>query len=216
MVWWLCLQKLPSNICKSFLVNHEVLPCVFALLPSKAEIVHKQFFTAVRHAVRNNNGNDPDGFLVDFETAAINGIRNILPQTDISGCFFHLSSRTCGSISNLLDYKNVTWKNPNLVYSYVLLLLYPSCFHRMRLTPWMNFVLILEIIMMEMLIKCSTISRIITLVVFVGMPPDSLLYFLRCSIEPPKSFHKQIIILRLGIIVSKQMFHPLIQRSGSF
>ena len=81
---------------------------MFALLPSKAEIVHKQFFTAVRHAVRNNDGNDPDGFLVDFETAAINGIRNILPQADISGCFFHLSSRTCGSISNLLDYKNVT------------------------------------------------------------------------------------------------------------
>ena len=50
--------------------------------------------------------------------------------------------------------------------------------------------------------------------------PDALLYFLSsygtCSIEPPKSFHEQIIISRLGIIVSKQMFHPLIQRSGSF
>ena len=44
------------------------------------------------NAVRNNNGNDPDGFLVNFETAAINAIRNVLPQTDTSGCFFHLSS----------------------------------------------------------------------------------------------------------------------------
>ena len=41
-------------------------------------------------AVRNNNGNYPNGFLVDFEAAAINAIRNILPRTDISGCFFHL------------------------------------------------------------------------------------------------------------------------------
>ena len=74
------------------LVNGEVLPCVFALLPSKIEIVYEQFFTPVCNAVRNNNGNDPDGFLVKFETAAINAIRNVLPQTNISGCFFHLSS----------------------------------------------------------------------------------------------------------------------------
>ena len=75
------------------LVNHEVLPCVFGLLPSKAEIVYEKFFTTVCNTVRNNNGNDPEGFLVDFETAAINAIQNILPRTDISGCFFHLSSK---------------------------------------------------------------------------------------------------------------------------
>ena len=61
-------------------------------MPSKTEIVYEQFFTTVCNPVRSNNGNDPDGFLVDFETAAINSIRNVLPQTDISGCFFHLSS----------------------------------------------------------------------------------------------------------------------------
>ena len=31
-----------------------------------------------------------------------------------------------------------------------------------------------------------------------------------------ENFHEQIIISRLVITVSKQMFHPLIQRSGSF
>ena len=41
------------------LVNHEVFPCAFTLLSSKTEI-------AVCNAVRNNNGNDPDGFLVDL------------------------------------------------------------------------------------------------------------------------------------------------------
>ena len=54
--------------------------------------MYEQFFTTLCNAVRNSNGNDPDGFLVDFETAAINAIRNVLPQTDISDCFFHLSS----------------------------------------------------------------------------------------------------------------------------
>ena len=52
------------------------------------------------------------------------------------------------------------------------------------------------------------------------MHPNALLYFLPSyetySVEPPKSFHEQIIMSRLGIIVSKQMLHSLIQRSGSF
>ena len=65
--------------------------CVFAILPSKAEIVD-ELLTMVCNAVRDNNGNDADGFLVDFETAAINAIRNLLPETDVSTCFFHLSS----------------------------------------------------------------------------------------------------------------------------
>ena len=63
-------------------------------MPSKTETVYEQFFTTVCKAVRNNNGNDPDGFLVDFKTAAINVIRHVLSQTDISGCFFHLSSNS--------------------------------------------------------------------------------------------------------------------------
>ena len=54
------------------LVNCEVLSYVSALLPSKTEIAYEQFFTTVCNTVRNNNGNDPDGFLVDFEIAAIN------------------------------------------------------------------------------------------------------------------------------------------------
>ena len=40
--------------------------------------------------------------------------------------------RTCGSISNVLDYKNVTWATPNLVYSYIWLLLYFLAFVPLR------------------------------------------------------------------------------------
>ena len=88
----LCPQIFSRIYTVHALVNHEVLPCVFTLLPSKAEIVYEQFFTTVCSAIRNSNCNDPDGFLVDFETAAINAIRNVLLQTNISGCFFHLLS----------------------------------------------------------------------------------------------------------------------------
>ena len=88
----LCPQIFSQIYTIHALVNHEVLPCVFALLPPKTEIVYEQFFTKVCNALRNNNGNEPDGFLVDFETVAINAIQNVLLQTDISDCFFHLSS----------------------------------------------------------------------------------------------------------------------------
>ena len=71
----LCPQQIFSQIYTIHaLVNGEVLPCAFALLPSKIEIVYEQFFTPVCNSVINNNGNDPDGFLVNFETAAINAI----------------------------------------------------------------------------------------------------------------------------------------------
>ena len=55
---------------------------------------------------------------------------------------------------------------------------------------------------------------------FCRKTPDALLYFLssygaRLN-DLLKCFHEQIIKSRLGIIVSKQMFHPLTQRSGSF
>ena len=94
----LCLQIFSQIYKIHALVNHAILPCVFAVLPSKTEIVYERFFTTICNAVRNNNNNDPDGFLVDFETAAINAIRNVLPQTDISGCFFQLSSNLCKHI----------------------------------------------------------------------------------------------------------------------
>ena len=88
----LCPQIFSQMYTIHALVNHGLFPSVFAHLPSKTEIAYEQFFTTVCNAVRNNNGNDPDGFLVNFETAVINAIRNVLPQADVPGCLFHLSS----------------------------------------------------------------------------------------------------------------------------
>ena len=67
----LCAQIFSQIYTIHALVNHEFLPYVFAILPSKAKIIHEQFFKTVRNTVISNNGNDTDGFLVDFETAVI-------------------------------------------------------------------------------------------------------------------------------------------------
>ena len=130
--------------------------------------------------------------------------------------------RTCGSISNVLDYKNVTWATPNLVYSYVWLLLYFLAFvppHDVA-----NSFDELYVVIRNQYDEDADEELDYFEDIYIGRfrrnVPDALLYFLSshgtCSIEPPKSFHEQIIISRLGIIVSKQMFHLLIQRSGSF
>ena len=74
-----------------FQINHEVIPCVFRLLPAKNEASYVQFLTTVRNAVRNI-GNVLVGILVDFEVAAINAIGNVMSALQISGCFYHLSS----------------------------------------------------------------------------------------------------------------------------
>ena len=215
----LCPQIFSQIYSIHALVNHDVLPCDFAFLPSKAEIVYEQFFTMVCNAVRNNNGNDPDGSLVDFETAAINAIRNVLPETDVSGCFFHLSSNLWKYIQRA-GLQELFMNNPEFGLQLRMIAALAFVLHRIWLIPLINFVLLFEISMMEMLMNWSTISTMLTLVAFVGMPHHTLLYLLSsygtCSIEPLKSFHEQIIISRLGIIVTKQMFHPLIQRSRSF
>ena len=88
----LCPQMFSQMYKTHALVNHEVLPCVFALQPSKTLIVFEPFFhSGMECSQKNNNGKNPDEFPVFFETTAIKAIRNVLQQTDMSSCFFHLS-----------------------------------------------------------------------------------------------------------------------------
>ena len=72
-------------------VNGQILPCLFALLPNKQQATYNRFFREVRNLIPNF-GNGPTSILVDFEKAAINALTAQIPQTDVSGCFYHLSS----------------------------------------------------------------------------------------------------------------------------
>ena len=68
------------------LINHQVFPCVFALLPNKTEATYNRFLTEVLNAV-TNTGNGPEDTFVDFEKAAMNVITNQLKQVQVNSLF---------------------------------------------------------------------------------------------------------------------------------
>ena len=68
------------------LINHQIFPCVFALLPNKTEITYNRFLTEVLNAVRNI-GNELENVLVSFERAAMNAITNQLNQVEVNTLF---------------------------------------------------------------------------------------------------------------------------------
>ena len=54
------------------LINHQMFPCVFAPLSSKAEATYNRFPTEVLTSVRNI-GNEPEVMLLDFKRTASRG-----------------------------------------------------------------------------------------------------------------------------------------------
>ena len=184
------------------LSNHGVWPCVFGLFPSKPEAVYIQFLTRICSAVRNNNDNDPEGFLLDFELAAICAVDNVLPETHI---------RQFLPSSNL-------WKQIPKAEIQERYIADPQFALQLRMVaslafvppqdvikrPLIKSVCSLGISMAETLMMCSTISRIPTLVVFVEMNYAAVHCFpLNCGtrlIEQTKSFLESITALKVGII----------------
>jgi len=72
-------------------VNGEALALVWALLPNKSQASYNELFAAIRSSFLNTFGDVGNGktFLVDFEHAAINAIRQVFPEYRIKGCSFH-------------------------------------------------------------------------------------------------------------------------------
>ena len=68
--------------------NSQVIPCVYALLPNKQQLIYTAFFQVLRDAHDNLN---PESVLVDFELAAKNVLRPTFPDTELQGCLYHLS-----------------------------------------------------------------------------------------------------------------------------
>ena len=68
------------------LINHQIFPCVFTLLPNKTKATYNRFLTEVLNAVRNT-GNEPEDILVDFERAGMNAITNQLNQVEVNALF---------------------------------------------------------------------------------------------------------------------------------
>ena len=77
--------------------NGKVFPCIFALLPNKTVATYELFF---REIERHMDGHTPRDILFDFEQAALNSVRNIFPDVNVKGCFFHLSKNIWKRIVN--------------------------------------------------------------------------------------------------------------------
>lgn len=79
--------------------NERTIPCVFALLPNKRGVTYERLFNQL--SVHLRPGYAPMTILFDFEMAAINAARQVFPNADISGCFFHLASNIWKKIQSI-------------------------------------------------------------------------------------------------------------------
>ena len=62
-------------------------PCVFVLLLNQTETAYTRFSWELFSKV---NGSDPEDILLEFEKSKMNAIKNIWPQIERKGCFYHL------------------------------------------------------------------------------------------------------------------------------
>ena len=72
-------------------VHGEALPLAWALLPNKTQATYVELFTAIRSGMIDAYGDTGcrKTFLIDFELAAINGLRHVFPESIVKGCSFH-------------------------------------------------------------------------------------------------------------------------------
>lgn len=66
----------------------NVLPLIFALLPDKKESTYKTLFQLIKSQLPDWS---PKKLHCDYEIAAINAIRDVIPDVQIIGCFYHWS-----------------------------------------------------------------------------------------------------------------------------
>lgn len=62
---------------------------VYGILPSKCTSAYDVLFSETKKLLGDQGG--PTHILIDFEQAAIQSIRKYFPDTEIGGCWFHLS-----------------------------------------------------------------------------------------------------------------------------
>lgn len=84
----------------------KVVPCIFALLPNKCTETYIRLFQSIKDEIPNFQ---PIEIKMDYETAAINAVREIHPSTKISRCFCHYSQAIFkkGESLNILEQPGV-------------------------------------------------------------------------------------------------------------
>ena len=76
----------------------STIPCVYALLPNKQQATYQSVFYQL---LQINENLQPQSIMVDFEKAAINSLQETFPNTDLSGCFYHLSQNVYRKVQSI-------------------------------------------------------------------------------------------------------------------
>jgi len=67
---------------------NTTLPLVFVLLPNKSK---ETYVRTLRVICERKPGMDPKSILTDFEQAEINAFKDVFPNVEMRGCFFHFN-----------------------------------------------------------------------------------------------------------------------------
>lgn len=83
--------------------REEGMPLVWGLLPNKTKKTYVELFNSIRAAFVEKFGNAGQKrlFLTDFETAAIEAIKEVFPSDTIKGCTFHYRQALMRRVTDL-------------------------------------------------------------------------------------------------------------------
>ena len=70
------------------LLDGHVLPSLFILLPNKTQVTYTRMWNQIQLLCPHAH---PLHMLMDFEKASINSFQQLWPNTQVKGCFFHLT-----------------------------------------------------------------------------------------------------------------------------
>lgn len=70
------------------LIDGKAIPLIYALICNKQEVTYRRVFSKLKEI---DPLLEPESVLADFESASMNAIREVFPNSRIVGCFFHLA-----------------------------------------------------------------------------------------------------------------------------
>jgi len=76
----------------------NVIPVIFVLLPNKTKNIYTRFFELIKEHIPNIN---PNIITIDFEAATIQAIKDVFPNTQISGCNYHFNQSLWRKVQNV-------------------------------------------------------------------------------------------------------------------
>ncbi|XP_042913268.2 uncharacterized protein [Parasteatoda tepidariorum] len=84
------------------LYENEMFPFVYCLLQDKKKETYKRLFQMIKEeAGKVDEKFSPENAMLDFELAAINALREEVPNVSVKGCFFHYTQNIWKKVQNL-------------------------------------------------------------------------------------------------------------------